>query len=62
MSFPIESLLNLPSVMVDGYAIVEGYICLNLKIPHEEITCPYCQKPTRELHQIRPMLVRDLPT
>jgi transposase len=48
--------------MVDGYAIVEGYICLNLKIPNSEITCPYCQKPTRELHQIRSMLVRDLPT
>lgn len=62
MSFPIELMLNLPSVIVDGYAVVEGYICLNLKIPNPEITCPHCQKLTRELHQIRSILVRDLPT
>src|SRR3569832_1048573 len=62
MISPLDSLLKLPGVTVEGHAQVEGYICLHLKIQRQEITCPHCTKLTKELHQVRPILVRDLPT
>jgi transposase len=58
----LDSLLKLPGVTVEGQTQVEGYICLHLKIQDQEITCPHCTKLTKELHQVRPILVRDLPT
>jgi transposase len=62
MSSPLASLLNLSGVTVEGHSQVEGYICLHLKILANEIPCPHCSKPTEELHQVRLILVRDLPT
>jgi len=62
MLSPLDSLLKLPGVTVEGHTQVEGYICLHLKIQRQEITCPHCTKLTKELHQVRPILVRDLPT
>lgn len=58
----LDSLLKLPGVTVEGHTQVEGYICLHLKIQRQEITCAHCTKLTPELHQVRPILVRDLPT
>lgn len=62
MSSPLDSLLNLSGVTVEGHSQVEGYICLHLKILANEIPCSHCSKPTEELHQVRLILVRDLPT
>jgi len=62
MSSPLDSLVNLPGVTVEGHSQVEGYICIHLKILASEIACPHCRKPIQELHQVRPILVRDLPT
>src|SRR3569832_515753 len=62
MISPLDSLLKLPGETVEGHAQVEGYICLHLKIQRQEITCHHCTKLTKELHQVRPILVRDLPT
>lgn len=58
----LDFFLNLPEVTVVGYTQVEGYIGLHLEILAKEIDCPYCGKSTKELHQARPILVRDLPT
>ena len=41
---------------------VEGTIALRLEILAEGMSCPHCEKYTEELHQNRPILVRDLPT
>jgi transposase len=62
MSSPLDSLLNLSEVTVEGHSQVEGYICIHLKILTSELVCPHCSKPTQELHQVRSILVRDLPT
>jgi transposase len=62
MLSPLDSLLNLPGVIVEGHSQVEGYICVHLKIRRQEIDCPHCSAVTQELHQVRPILVRDLPT
>jgi transposase len=62
MPSPLDSLLNLPEVTVESSSQVEGYICFYLRILAPEIPCPHCKKLTSELHQVRPILVRDLPT
>lgn len=61
MLSPLDSLLKLPGVTVEGHTQEEGYICLHLKIQRQEISCPHCTNITQELHQVRPILVRDLP-
>ena len=61
-SSPLETLLNLPGTTVIGYQQLEGYVCIHLKLLTQEISCPYCQKNTRQLHQTKFLLVRDLPT
>ena len=58
---PLDTLLNLPETSVVGYQQIEGYVCLHLKLLNQQISCPYCQKITRELHQTKFLLVRDLP-
>ena len=62
MLSPLDSLLNLSGVTVEGHSQVEGYICIQLKILAAEIVCHHCSKPTQELHQVRSILVRDLST
>jgi transposase len=57
----IECLLNLPGVTVIGRSHLEGFICLHLEILTQEMDCLHCRKSTSELHQVRPILVRDLP-
>ena len=41
---------------------VEGIIALRLNILADGMNCPHCQNYTEEVHQNRPVLVRDLPT
>ena len=62
MSFHLDYLLDLPGVKVETCTQVEGTICLKLAVLAEGITCPHCKSYTEELHQNRPMMVRDLPT
>jgi transposase len=62
MSFNLNYLLNLPGVRVETCGEIEGMISLKLEILTEGMNCPHCQKYTEELHQNRPVLVRDLPT
>jgi len=62
MSFHLDYLLDLPGVRVETCTQVEGTICLKLAVLAAGITCPHCQSYTDELHQNRPMMVRDLPT
>lgn len=38
----------------------EGFIVVKLELLNEGINCPYCQNYTDNLHQNRPILVRDL--
>ncbi|NER93135.1 MAG: ISL3 family transposase [Symploca sp. SIO1B1] len=61
MKSPVDLLLNLPGVTVAGCSQIEGFICFHLKILTQEIDCPHCGQSTKELHQIRPIIVRDLP-
>lgn len=62
MESSVDVFLNLPEVTVVGRSQIEGYICLHLAILAKEIDCPHCGSLTKELHQVRPILVRDLPT
>ena len=62
MSFHLDYLLDLPGVSVETCTQVEGKISLTLEVIAVGMTCPHCRKFTEDLHQNRPMLVRDLPT
>jgi transposase len=62
MNFHLDYLLNLPGVSVASCTQVEGNISLSLEMLAPGINCPHCGKYTEEIHQNRPVLVRDLPT
>lgn len=62
MKLPLDSLLNLLGVTVVGRSQVEEFICFHLQILASEFDYPHCGKSTKEFHQIRPILVRDLPS
>ncbi|NJK73402.1 MAG: ISL3 family transposase [Oscillatoriales cyanobacterium RU_3_3] len=61
MESPMTGLINLPSISVVSSFSVEDAICFELKILASSMACPHCGQSTKELHQIRPILVRDLP-
>ena len=60
MDFHLDRLLNLPYVTVESCHALEDYVCLNLRLLNDGITCPHCQQYTEQIHQARPVLVRDL--
>lgn len=60
MNFHLDYLLDLPGVSVASCTQVEGNISLLLEILANGINCPHCGKNTEEMHQNRPVLVRDL--
>ena len=60
MDFYLDKLLNLPHVTVLSYQQQEEFIFLKLELLNEGIVCPHCQTYTDNLHQTRPILVRDL--
>jgi transposase len=62
MSFHLDYLLNLPGVRVEICKEVEGMMSLQLEMIAGGISCPHCEKYTVEIHQNRPVLIRDLPT
>ncbi len=60
MSFHLDYLLDLPGVKVETCTQIEGKIYFKLSALASEIVCPHCNNYTEELHQNRPILVRDL--
>src|SRR4028119_1524824 len=61
MDFYLDYILDLPEVKVESCTQIEGKILLGLRIVGEGMVCHHCQNYTEQLHQNRPILVRDLP-
>ena len=60
MDFHLDSLLNFPNVTIVSCQQQEDFIVLKLDFLNEGISCPYCQNYLDDIHQTRPILVRDL--
>ena len=60
MDFHLDALLNLPNVVVDSYSNALGSIILKLQLINDGINCPNCNEYICKIHQVRPVLVRDL--
>ncbi len=60
MDIHLDTLLNLPDVTVFTCYQKEGYAILELDLLNPEVKCNYCDFETDNIHQIRPVLVRDL--
>jgi transposase len=61
MDFHLDGLLNLPHITIERCIKNERKTILKVGFLTDYATCPHCQKSTDELHQIRPILIRDLP-
>ncbi len=61
MDFYLDYILDLPGVKVESCTQIDGKILLGLRIVGEGMVCHHCQNYTEQLHQQRPILVRDLP-
>jgi len=60
MDLNLDSLLNIADTTVDRMTKEEHQITLKLRFLHEKATCPHCNQISEELHQNRPILIRDL--
>ena len=60
MDFHLDTLLNFPNVTVESCTQQPGEVHLKLRFLNEEASCPHCEKLSTELHQQRPILLRDL--
>jgi transposase len=60
MDLHLDILLNLPNVSVFTCYDREGFKILQLDLLNDKVGCIYCEKKTNELHQNRPILIRDL--
>ncbi|NET53965.1 MAG: transposase family protein [Merismopedia sp. SIO2A8] len=60
MSVHLDDLLDLPNVRVESYTQIEGSVTLKIVMCSESMVCPHCGSSIDELHQNRPILVRDL--
>jgi len=60
MDFHIDTLLNLPHVTVEQCVQESGDVFLTLRLLNDTADCPNCGQSSGELHQSRPVLVRDL--
>jgi len=60
MDFHLDTLLNLPDVTVFTCYQREGFTFLDLSFLSPQVKCNYCQYSTDNIHQERPILVRDL--
>jgi len=61
MDLHLDRLLALPYVTVESCDDMEDFVCLNLRLLNDGITCPHCQHYTEDIHQNRPVLIKDLP-
>jgi len=60
VDFHLDALLNFPNTTVESCTQQDNEVYLKLRLLHEEAGCPYCEKLSSELHQDRPILIRDL--
>ena len=60
MDFHLDTLLNLPDIVADSYSSTLDTIVIKVRLVNDGINCPNCNKYIHKLHQIRPILVRDL--
>jgi transposase len=60
MTFHLDTLLNLPNVIADSYANTLDAVVVKLQLINAGINCPNCNEYICQIHQIRPILVRDL--
>ncbi len=60
MDFHLDALLNFPNVTVESCTRQSNEVYLKLRFLMEQATCPHCKQMSSELHQDRPILVRDL--
>jgi transposase len=60
MDIHLDSLLRLPNITVFTCYQKEEFIILELELINQGVNCPHCQIYTDNLHQNRPILVRDL--
>ena len=61
MDFHLDGLLNLPHITIERCIKKDKKTILKVCFLTDYATCPHCQKSTDELHQIRTILIRDLP-
>ena len=61
MDFHLDGLLNLPHITIEKCIKNDRKTILKVGFLTDYATCPHCQKSTDELHQIRTILIRDLP-
>lgn len=57
----LTKLLNLPGVFVEFCDFRSHDLYFYLQISSNGISCPYCHSYIEDLHQVRPIIVRDLP-
>lgn len=60
MDFHLDTLLKFPNVTVEGCTQESNTVCLKLRFLIEEADCSHCRKSSTELHQNRPIMIRDL--
>ena len=60
MDFHIDTLLNFPHATVEQCVQESGDVFLTLRLLNDAADCPDCGQSSEELHQSRPVLVRDL--
>lgn len=61
MNQPITHLQELSGVAIKSWISSKDSLCVQLRVLAKGTYCPYCRNYTEELHQTRPILVRDLP-
>src|SRR4028118_1715705 len=60
MDFHLDGLLNLPDITIERCIKNDTKTILKVEFLTDDATCPYCQQSRDELHQIRPILIRNL--
>ena len=61
MDFHLDTLLNLPDTTVESCIYQDKEAYLELRFLNEKSSCPHCYNQSDELHQNRPVLIRELP-
>ena len=61
MDFHLDGLLNLPDITIERCIKNDKKTILKVGFLTDNATCPHCQQSRDELHQIRTILIRDLP-
>jgi len=60
MDFYLDRMLGLPNITVSSYFEKEEFIILQIQLLHEKVKCFSCNFETDDIHQNRPILIRDL--